>query len=196
MELIDDLVQINLLDDKDYQHVISVISNKCGELEWGLLVKEISKKVDSEAIKALIRFVNFLSDNISESIGYNSHIEEIDEFLTKLLNDEPKALLSWDRIKASLIDLEGFFLYKKEESIKNKFSRVTNFKIVTDMRPIFSMDKKSISKITYPNILKIETCDDKEFICEFYEDTIDKLIEELQVAKDKLELIRENYGRQ
>ena len=159
-------------------------------------VKDISKKDDSEPIKSLIRFVRFLSDNISESIGYKSHVEEINEFLTKLLNDEPEAMLGWTRIKASLSDLDGFFLSKKAESIKNKFSRVTNFKIITDIRPVFSMDKKSISKITYPNILKIETCDDKEFVCEFYEDTIDKLIEELQIAKDKLNLIRKSYGEQ
>jgi hypothetical protein len=195
MELIEDLVRINQLDDEDYQHVINAISDNCGELEWAFLVKDISKKIDSESIKSLIRFVSFLSDNISESIGYNSHIEEIDEFLTKLLNDEPKAMLSWTRVKTSLIDLEGFFLHKKEEAIKNKFSRVTNFKIVTDIRPVFSMDKKSISKMTYPNILKIETCDDKEFVCEFYEDTLDMLIEELQVAKDKLKLIKKSYGR-
>ncbi|KAF3977501.1 MAG: hypothetical protein HFP77_06530 [Methylococcales symbiont of Iophon sp. n. MRB-2018] len=195
MELIDDLVQINSLDKKDYQHVVVAISNNCGELEWGMLVKDISRKVDGDAIKALIRFINFLSDNVSELIGYNSHIKEINEFLTKLLNDEPKALLGWERVKGSLEDLDAFFLHKKEESIKNKFSRVTSFKIVTDVRPIFSMDKKSISKITYPSILKIETCDDKEFVCEFYEDTLDKLIEELQVAKDKLKLIRANYAK-
>jgi hypothetical protein len=91
--------------------------------------------------------------------------------------------------------LESFFLQNKEDGIKDKFSRITGFKVVTDIRPIFSMDKKNISKLIYPYILKIETCDGKEFLCEFYEDTIDKIIEELQVAKGKLELIKDSYGR-
>lgn len=195
MELIEDLKQIYLLDDDSYQQVIGAMVSECEALEWNITVKDISKKSDGESVKALVRFLNFVSDNVSESRSYANQTEEIDAFLTKLLHDESEALSSWERIKNSLSELESFFLQKKEEGIKNKFSRVTGFKVFTDIRPIFSMDKKSISKLTYPFILKIETCDDKEFLCEFYEDAIDKIIEELQVAKDKIELIKGNYGR-
>jgi hypothetical protein len=195
MELIEDLKKISLLDDQSYQQVIGVMVGECETLEWNLVVKNISKKTDGESVKAFIRFLNFLSENVSESRNYSNQVEEIDGFLTKLLNDESEALVSWERIKSSLSELESFFLQKKEDGIKDKFSRITGFKVVTDIRPIFSMDKKNISKLTYPYILKIETCDGKEFLCEFYEDTIDKIIEELQVAKGKLELIKDSYGR-
>ncbi len=195
MELIEDLKQISLLDDESYQQVIDAMAKECETLEWNLIVKNISRKSDGESVKALVRFLNFVSENMSESRNYFNQTEEIDSFLTKLLNDESEALVSWERIKRSLAELESFFLQKKEEGIKNKFSRITEFKVVTDIRPIFSMDKKSISKFTYPFILKIETCDDKEFLCEFYEDAIDKIIEELQAAKAKLELIKDGYGR-
>lgn len=195
MELIEDLKKINSLDDQSYQQVIGAMADEYETLEWNLVVKNISKKTDGESVKAFIRFLNFLSENVSESRNYSNQVEEIDDFLTKLLNDEPEALVSWERIKSSLPELESFFLQKKEDGIKDKFSRITGFKVVTDIRPIFSMDKKTISKLTYPYILKIETCDGKEFLCEFYEDTIDKIIEELQVAKEKLELIKDGYGR-
>ncbi len=194
MELIEDLVQIQLLNDQDYQQVINAISAECSGLDWGILVQNFSKQDNGESIQALIRFLNFLSENIAESRNYAKQIEEVDNFLTKLLNDEADALVSWNRIKNSLTDLENFFLHQKEEAIQDKFSRISSFKVITDIRPIFNMDKKSISKLTYPNILKIETKDGKEFLCEFYEDAIDKLIEELNIAKDKLKMLKESYG--
>jgi hypothetical protein len=195
MELIEDLVQIKLLDDQIFQEVIDVLSNEPEELEQEHLLDDLSKQSDEKSIKALIRFLNFLSDNVSDSGNFASQIKEIDEFLTKLLNDDPDALDSWGRIKNTLANLENLFLKKKEARIKSDYSRVTSFKVVTDIRPIFSMDKKSISKLTYPNILKIETCDGKEFLCEFYEDALEKFINELEAAKDKLQLIKDSYVR-
>lgn len=194
MELLDDLKLISLLDENGYSQIIEAMSRECSDVEWGILVKNISKQKDSESIKALIRFLNFIAENKSNQVGFNSKEADIDKYLNALLIDEPEAAKGWERIKNSLKKLNTFFLQKKEMSIKDRYSRITYFKIVSDIRPIFSMDKNRIIKNTYPHILKIETVDGKEFLCEFYEDTIDDLIQELNLAKKKLDMLKKIYG--
>lgn len=194
MELIDDLKLISQLEEGEYNQIIEAISKECSDVEWGILVKNISKQKNSESIKAVISFVNFIAENKLNQDGFGNKEEDIDKYLGGLLQDEPEAADGWERIKKSINKLDAYFLKKKEESIKDRYSRITYFKIVSDIRPIFSIDKKRIIKNTFPHILKIETVDGKEFLCEFYEDTIDELIQELNLAKQKEDLLKKTYG--
>ena len=57
------------------------------------------------------------------------------------------------------------------------------------------MKRENINSEIYPYILKIQTQDDKTFVCEFYDETIDELINELESAKEKSEKIRDRYAR-
>jgi hypothetical protein len=194
MELLDDLKLISQLDEDGYNQIIEAMSKECSDLEWGILVKNLSKQKNSESIKAVIRFVNFIAENKSNQVGFDNKEEDIDKYLNALLKDEPEASKGWERIKDSLIKLNTYFLKNKEVSIKDRYSRITYFKIVSDIRPIFSMDKNKVIKNIYPHILKIETVDGKEFLCEFYEDTIDELIQELNIAKQKQDVLKKIYG--
>lgn len=191
MELTNDLAKIKSLSEKNYQKIIESISDEKKASEWGRLYKDVVKEEKTEAsIEALFRFLEFISGNVAESTNLSRKVLELDEYLSGLLENEQDAILGWERLKNSMSKLEGFFLQKKEDSIKSRFSRLTNFKIVTDIRPIFNINEDSIYKMTFPNIIKVETCDGKEFVCEFYEDMLDELINELNLAKDKLQLIK------
>lgn len=191
-EFIEDLRIIKDIDDDAFKQTLSVLSEEgVDSADWVLSLTKLSKDY-GDNVKALLRFLEFLSGNFVNSRDYEDRVKFINKFFRNVASDDKDALEGWEKISSKLDTMHDYFLSKKEEEIKDRFSRISRFNVTTDIRPIFNMSKNKIEKNIYPNILKIETVDDKTFICEFYEDTLDKLIEELTNAKEKLNIINKS----
>ncbi len=188
-EFLADLKIIKDIDDDAFNQTLKVLSEQgVDSADWVLSLTTLSRDY-GENVKALLRFLEFLSGNFVNSRNYDERVVFINKFFRNVTLDDEDALKGWEKISSKLNSMHDYFLSKKEEEIKDRFSRISRFNVTTDIRPIFNMNKSKIEKNIYPNILKIETVDDKTFICEFYEDTLDKLIEELTSAKEKLKII-------
>lgn len=195
MDLISDLESIYLINESEYADIISIYSDSGNEdLDRTLKLKKLSLKDESNSIKALIRLINFISDIATDTRKFNETLSDIESTVERISENNPNALSGWMKIKSSIPQLTGYFLRKKIEKIKDRYSRIKSFQITTDVRPVFDIRKENIETCIYPYILKIETTDEKSFLCEFYDDTLDELIEELQLAKSKTEIIKKKLS--
>lgn len=194
MDLISDLELSCLIDEADYNHIISIYSDSENKsLDRALKLKNIIKRSESDDIKVLMRLLGLITDAATEARDYDESLAELDNTIVKLSESNPEAAKGWNRLKSIIPKLDGYFLSKKIEKIKDRYSRVSSFQITTDVRPIFDIKRESIESNIYPYILKIDTSDDKTFLCEFYDDSLDEFIKELQRAKSKADAIREKY---
>lgn len=196
MDLISDLELICSIDESDYKKIIAIYSDsKNKALDRTLKLKKLTSSGNSDAIKALLRLISFITDTATDARKYADNFVDLSDTIKRFSESNPDAAKGWDKLQSSIPQLGEFFLNKKIDKIKDKYSRITSFQITTDIRPIFDLDKREIETNIYPFILKIETSDEKSFLCEFYEDTLDELIEELELAKSKAKTIQEKLKK-
>lgn len=195
MDFIADLEIASSVDDDVYNKIVLVYSNtENSPVERAVKLNHIVSQGDSDNIKAVIRLFGFVTDTVIESRDYDDGLAELTNTVSELSSENEAASLGWKKITGRVDELEDYFIIKKIDSIKDRYSRVIDFQITTDIRPIFNMKRDGLNSEIYPYILKINTSDDNSFVCEFYDDSIDKIIEELELAKEKLKTIKENYG--
>lgn len=165
-------------------------------IDWFIYVESLDES-DRESISALYRAVTTLSTSFAEARSFSDAMKELEEAMARLTKNDDAANSGWNKLKGLFSSpsssMSSFLVAKKEEVVKSRFSRVANFSITIDARPIFSMDRKTVEKVIYPHIVKIVTQDDKEFLGEFYEDQLDRLMEELSLAKQKLSILKNNF---
>lgn len=191
MEITEDLKKVHTLSISDYEKTIEfVCKNQKRNFDWVLFLHGIEDKSVDDAVRALFRLLNYIAETIIDSRSYEDGLTELDQLICNISQNDEDAKSGWLRLKQSLPKLDTFLLYKKEVEIKDRFERISKFEITTDIRPIFSLDKTEIIKKLVVNILKIGTINDKSFVCEFYDDDIDDLINELQRTKNKINLIK------
>ncbi|SFI50900.1 hypothetical protein [Nitrosomonas sp. Nm34] len=191
MDLISDLELIHLIDDSAYTDIISIYAESNNNaLDRTLKLKRFITKDETGEIKALLRLISFVTD----ARNYEDAISDLNDTIDRLSESSPEARNGWRKLNHSISQLESYFLDQKIEKIKDRYSRIENFQITTDVRPIFDIRRKEIVTNLYPYILKINTVDEQSFLCEFYEDTIDDLIEELKIAKSKAETLRIKFS--
>ncbi len=197
MDLISDLELICSINESDYTNIISIYSDSENKaLDRTLKLKRLASADNSDAIKALLRLIGFITETAIDARKYDDALTDIDNTIERFSASNPNATKGWGKLKASVPRLENYFLSKKIEKIKNEYSRINNFQITTDIRPVFDLKKEKIETNIYPYILKIETTDEKSFLCEFYDDTLDDLIEELKLAKSKADTMRIKFSNE
>lgn len=194
MEITTDLRKINAIDAELYDRVLSLYAlQKLKPIERSLKLKKYAD--DDESVKGLVRFLNFITENVVEARDYEKAIERLDATLADLASGDTEVISGWNRVKGSLENLSDYFVEKKVEDLKDRYSRIVSFQITSDVRPVFNIKRSEIHQLIYPHILKIETSDDKLFLCEFYDDVLDELISELEMVRTKSRLIRDTYVR-
>ena len=189
-----DLISISSLPDDSFKR-ISDIATRDGEasIEWHLYLETIEEDAKEPSL-ALFRVLNYIGNAFADARDFDKEGSELDEFVSTLAKHNDDAAKGWEKLKASYKDLNTFFINKKEESIKSRFSNVTESSITLDARPVFSLDRASIEKMLYPFILKIETFDEKTFLCELYPDQLELLEEEIKSAKKKKLALEKLFG--
>ncbi len=191
MDLISDLELICSVNETDYTNIISIYSDSENKaLDRTLKLKKLTSKDNSDSIKALIRLISFVTDVVIDARKYEDALTDLDKTIERFSESNPEAAKGWGKLKLTVSQLGNHFISKKIEKIKNEYSRINNFQITTDIRPIFDLRKEKIETTIFPYILKIETSDEKTFLCEFYDDTLEDLLEELKIAKSKAEAIQ------
>lgn len=195
MDLISDLELISSIDESDYTNIISIYSDSDNKsLDRTLKLKKLISKDNSDVIKTLLRLISFVTDTAIDSRNYNNAFTDLSNTIERFSVSNPNAAKGWEKLKSSIPQLENYFLSKKIEKIQNEYSRIDSFQITTDIRPIFDLKKEKIESNIFPYILKIETSDEKSFLCEFYDDTLEELIEELKMAKSKAKAIQTKFN--
>ncbi|HHJ18807.1 MAG TPA: hypothetical protein ENJ84_03090 [Gammaproteobacteria bacterium] len=194
MDLIGDLELASSLEEETFTEVISIYTNpENTSVDRAVKLNHLISKGGSDGVKAIARLLSFITDTVIEARDYGESIDELNTTVEKLSASTEQASNGWARISSHINELESYFVSKKIDSIKDRYSRVTTFQVTTDIRPVFDMKRENIESAIYPCILKIQTTDNDTFVCEFYEDSIDKLITELDNAKQKLHKLKSRY---
>ena len=194
MELTEDLKLIALLGQEDFDRALSLYATTDeDQVEVTLQLRKMAERDDSGGIKALIRFLEYLTDNVIDARSFSKQLEKVEELVKQLADSEQEVLDGWNRIKEQVGYLTEHFVARKRAELKNRYSRVTRFQVTTDLRPLFNLERTSVEELLICNVLKIETSDEKTVLCEFYDDLIDDLIEELELTKKKIEILRNKY---
>lgn len=184
-----DLSSISSLTEESIQKVAEIASNDVSaNIEWVLYLDALNEE-DKEASAALFRLLNYIGDAFADCRDFKKETSELDSFITRLAGSNENAISGWNKLKASYPILQEFFISKKEETIKSRFSKADELSITVDARPVFSLDRTSIEKVLYPFILKIDTCDEKSFLCELHQEQIELLEEEIKFAKQKQNIL-------
>lgn len=183
--LLKDLVSIPELSEENYSKIIEIASGDGKRsIEWSLYLETIDEDSKEHSL-ALFRILNYIGNAFADSRDFTKEAKELDEYVGEVAADNDFAKQGWNRLKGTYDKLTPFFLSKKEDLIKDRFSNVRESSITVDARPIFSLDRTSIEKTLFPYILKLETCDDKTFLCELYPEQLELLEEEIKNAKLK-----------
>ncbi len=193
MDLVDDLKKIQQIKPSDFEEICDVLNKRSSTDQWAISLAKLEKKIGQDTVQHLSRFLTFLADNLLAARDYEARLERINLLISSIVQDDPGAGEAWARVRDSLESLEPYFQSKKEEEIRDRFKRITNFVVTTDIRPLMDAGKHKIVKTMITNILKITTTDGESYICEFYEDDLDGIIEELELAKKKMALFKECY---
>ena len=195
MDFIADLEQASSVDDHVYDEIVSTyLDTENTPVELAIKLNHIVSKGEPEPLRAVIRIFNFITETVVNSRDYEDGLGELTSTIAELAAESQEASTGWQKFLDRIPDLEKFFVVKKIENIKQRYSNVTSFQITADIRPIFDMKREQINTQIYPYILKINTSDDKTFVCEFFDDTLDTIIEELERAKEKVKVMRDRYA--
>lgn len=190
----EDLVLISKASENIISDACRVINDSAlDHAEWSIYIETLDEH-DKEIGSSLFRVVNWVGSSVVEARSYSESLSDLDEAIGRIAKNNPEVLTGWIKIKNFIPKLSEYFVNRKEEEIKSRFNRVSEFSITLDARPIYTMDRDEIVKLIYPHIVKIVTSDEQEFICEFYEEQFDSLIEELTLAKKKLELLKSKFN--
>ncbi len=193
MKIQDDLIRAAEVDANLYDRVISLLAlsrddDDESEVEIGRLYE------DDENVRSLLDFVFFMTNTLLGARDFRQELVEFEETITRLTENNDQANKSWKRIRGSLESLTPFLLYRKEQDLKDRFKRIEHFAITTNVRPVFTLDKSQIHKNLYVGIVRVRTSDEKDFICEIYDDKLESFFDELSLAKKKFDVIRERFG--
>lgn len=164
------------------------------QIEKSLSLKKLATDRDDKKVEAFVRLLRFITRQLTDGRNYEKETGLLNDTFVRLTADNPTAAKGWERIRSSLTSLEDYLVEQKKESIKDRYARIVEFQITSDARPIFNIGRTELREFIFPHILKIETSDDQTFLCEFYDDDLDELISELELAKRKAQLIRESCG--
>jgi hypothetical protein len=187
----EDLALISGISESDFDKTIDLVSSgSTDNKDFAVFIESYETDEQKEPIIALFRFFNYIGETLAEARSHELAYKKLDELLQKVVANDLNAAKGWVRLKGAYDKLQPFFIKAKEDVIKSRFSRVSDFSLTVDLRPVYSLDRNTIVKLLYPNILKIETNDDKTFICELDEENLDLLLEEITLAKKKLELLK------
>lgn len=193
MEIIEELKRINKVESGVFNETLALMAKRTHEsTDWLISVDQFIS--NDENVESLVNFINFLGDYLIDARDFNNELTKLDDTIDKLSKDDASAKEAWAKVKNSLDQLTPYFLDKKLQTLQNRFNRVTDIEITTDVRPFFNLEKTEIINNLYVAILKIKTVDDKNYICEFYDDKLQLVLDELIRTKEKFDALKVKYG--
>ncbi len=197
MSIPSDLRAVGELDLAVFQDVFALVTS--AELDFidiNMRVYELAESAGeaAEGIRNIYPLVEFIAQSLVGARNFEQGLAEVDSRLERLSANDELATEGWRRIRQALLEDKGYLLREKTELMKNRYARVTAFHVTSDVRPVFELERQEVKNLLFPQILKIETSDDQTFICEVYDDEIDDMITELELAKNKCQMMREYIG--
>ncbi|MEE8056339.1 MAG: hypothetical protein V3T17_00680, partial [Pseudomonadales bacterium] len=128
----DDLASISTLPEAVFKDVLATISNpKNNSLKWAMVIDKAEEEI-KESIKGLFRVLSYIADTFAETRNFKEESEELDKFMSSIAESDGDALDGWHRIRETFSELQNFFIKRKEDDIKSRFSRVTKVCVTVD----------------------------------------------------------------
>lgn len=194
MDITDDLRLFAKLDEAVLTKFLSVASrDTTSVVDRASILREIEENLGDEAdIRGLFRVVNHLASELSTSGNFAESFEETEKVIHELVRGDDDALAGWLKLKEHSLFIDGFLFSRKEQDLKDRFNRFRSIDITVDIRPVFDLKRSEIKKYINACIMKLKG-DEEDIVLEIYEEDIAKIIEELNRAKDKLEVVKKNF---